>query len=165
MKEFYEKLYSVLGNLTPLRGDCGRACNKACCEGDKDGDGMYLFPGEEEMYEKLPQWASISETDFEYAPGKFAPLFSCDGVCERNERPLACRIFPLTPYVDKNGAMKVIVDPRSGGMCPLSGLHVEDFEQKFTEAVMRVGELLTENSETEKFLTAFSRMLDDMKFI
>ena len=63
--EFYTSVYSTLGNLTPLKGDCGRACNKACCEGDKDGDGMYLFPHEEEMYNNLPSCAAISETDFE----------------------------------------------------------------------------------------------------
>lgn len=165
MKEFYSQIYSVLGDLTPLKGDCGRACNKACCEGDKDGDGMYLFPFEEEMYSLLPSWASISETDFEYEKEKFAPLFSCDGVCDRNLRPLSCRIFPLTPYIEKNGELTVIVDPRAKGMCPLSALFVEDFETEFVNAVQKVGKLLLTNPDTKNFLEAFSRLLDDIDFI
>lgn len=165
MKNFYNSIYSVLGDLTPLKGDCGRACNKACCEGDKDGDGMYLFPFEEEMYESIPEWASISETDFEYDTDKFAPLFSCDGMCDRNLRPLSCRIFPLTPYIAKDGEPEVIVDPRANGMCPLSALYVEDFEPKFVKAVEKVGEILLTNPETKKFLESFSRLLDDMDFI
>ena len=126
---------------------------------------MYLFPFEEEMYTSLPSWASISETDFEYDKGKFAPLFSCDGVCDRNLRPLSCRIFPLTPYIAKDGELEVIVDPRANGMCPLSSLYVEDFEPDFVKAVEKVGKLLLENAETKKFLEAFSRILDDIKFI
>ena len=165
MKNFYNQIYSVLGSLTPLKGDCGRACNKACCEGDKDGDGMYLFPFEEELYTALPSWASISETDFEYDKNKFAPLFSCDGICERSMRPLSCRIFPLTPYIAKDGELEVIVDPRSVGMCPLSALYVEDFESDFVKAVEEVGKLLLTNPETKKFLEAFSRLLDDCRFI
>ncbi len=165
MKDFYNKIYSAIGSLTPLRGDCGRACNKACCEGDKDGDGMYLFPGEEKMYSTVPAWASISETDFEYSENLFAPLFSCDGVCEREMRPLACRIFPLTPYIAKNGDLKVIVDPRANGMCPLSPLHTDDFSPEFVKAVSSVGEILCENPLTKQFLISFSRMIDDIYFI
>ena len=155
MRDFYEQIYSLLGSYTPLKGDCGRACNKACCEGDKDGDGMYLFPFEEIMYTNLPSWASISETDFEYDEGKFAPLFSCDGICERNMRPLSCRIFPLTPYIAKDGVLEVIVDPRAKGMCPLSALFVEDFDADFVKAVEKVGEFLLSNPETKKFLESF----------
>lgn len=163
--QFYNLTYFVLGDYTPLRADCGKACNKACCEGDKDGDGMYLFPKEECMYKPIPSWASISETDFEYDKNKFAPLFSCDGTCDRVLRPLSCRIFPLTPYITKDGELKVIVDPRANGMCPLSGLLVSDFDPGFVKAVERVGKILAKNSETKKFLQSFSRMIDDINFI
>lgn len=165
MKNFYSQIYSALGSNTPLKGDCGRACNKACCEGDKDGDGMYLFPHEECMYSSLPDWASISETDFEYKKGAFAPLFSCDGVCDRALRPLACRIFPLTPYITKDGTLCVVVDPRAKSMCPLSALYVSDFDPDFVKSVEAVAKLLADNAETKEFLEAFSRLLDDMNFI
>lgn len=165
MKDFYQNVYSVLANYTPLKGDCGRACSKACCQGDKDGDGMYLFPREEEMYPSLPSWAAIGETDFEYDNNKYAPLFSCDGICERSMRPLSCRIFPLTPYISQKGDLSVIVDPRAKGMCPLSALYVEDFDPAFVQAVEETGKLLFENADCRKFLEAFSRMLDDSQFL
>ncbi len=177
---FYNLAYSVLGDSTPLSGDCGRACGKACCEGDKDGDGMYLFPYEDALYRQschserseessfphsCNDWFSISETDFEYSKDKFAPLFACDGVCNRNLRPLSCRIFPLTPYITENGDLKVIVDPRANGMCPLSALLLSDFDPVFVKRVENVGKLLIKNSETREFLTTFSRMLDETTFI
>ncbi len=163
-KNFYKLIYSILGSLTPIPADCGRLCNKKCCEGDKDGDGMYLFPGEEKLYEPLPSWAAISETDFTYGE-KEALLISCGGVCDRKHRPLSCRIFPLTPYIDKNGELKVIVDPRSRGMCPMAVLRLSDFDCDFVKAVEAAGKVLVKNSECRKFLTAFSRMLDGMMFL
>ena len=165
MKIFYNSIYTVLGDLTPLKGDCGRACNKACCEGDKDGDGMYLFPGEEEMYTSLPDWAAISETDFEYETGKFAPLFSCDGICDRELRPLSCRIFPLTPYVE-NGKLRIITDPRSKSVCPLGrGLDVDDYDRSFVKNVRTAFVILSKNKEFAAFLEEYSRYLDDyLKF-
>ncbi len=166
-QNFYQLIYSVLGDFTPLKGDCGAACNKACCIGDVDGDGMYLFPKEEVLYSSLPSsdWFCISETDFEYSKNKFAPLFACNGTCDRNFRPLSCRIFPLTPYITQDGKLTVIVDPRSRGMCPLSGLTIADFDKPFVTAVKNVGKLLVKNSETRAFLTAFSRMLDTIDFL
>ncbi|MGM9551641.1 MAG: hypothetical protein ACI3XA_05240 [Clostridia bacterium] len=162
---FYNKIYSIIANYTPLKGDCGRACNKACCVGDKDGDGMYLFPGEEEVYKPIPSWAAISETDFEYAQGSFAPLFSCDGICDRKLRPLACRIFPLTPYIDKDGDLTVIVDPRAKGMCPLSALYLTDFDPDFVSAVEKVGTELIKDLHGKQFLESFSRMIDEIDFL
>ena len=163
--EFYKLVYSILADHTPLKGDCGKACNKACCEGDKDGDGMYLFPKEEDMYPTIPSWAAIFETDFEYKKGAFAPLFSCDGACDREKRPLSCRIFPLTPYITATGELKVIIDPRANGICPLSALHVSDFDPRFVSAVEMVGKVLIKNSETREFLYSFSRLIDEINFI
>ena len=75
---------ALIGERTPLRSDCGQLCGAACCQPDEDGQGgMYLFPGEEAL---LPG-----------AGGDFAPIYTCDGRCAREERPLACRIFPITP--------------------------------------------------------------------
>ena len=52
---------AVLEDVTPLKGDCGRVCGGACCEPDEDGKGgMLLFPGEETLYDPLPEGFSIS---------------------------------------------------------------------------------------------------------
>lgn len=164
-KEFYSIIYRRIASLTPIPADCGRLCNKKCCEGDRDGDGMYLFPGEEKLCGDVSSWARISETDFTYGGGSFAKLISCDGVCDREERPLACRIFPLTPYIDKDGRLEVIVDPRARGMCPMSALHISDFDRRFVKAVEAAGKILMLNKECRRFLAAFSRMIDDIRFL
>ena len=39
----------LLKDLTPLKTDCGRLCQGACCQGD-EGTGMLLFPGEDALY-------------------------------------------------------------------------------------------------------------------
>ncbi len=164
-KIFYSIIYNKIGNLTPIKADCGRLCGKKCCEGDKDGDGMYLFPGEETLYNPLPAWASVSVTDFEYAKGHFAYLLSCDGVCPRSARPLSCRIFPLTPYIDRENRLSVIIDPRSGGMCPMSVLKLSDFDPEFVKAVDAVGKILIKNPQCREFLYSLSRMFDELRFL
>ena len=163
-KAFYKLIYSIIGNRTPIPADCGRLCSKACCEGDKEGDGMYLFPGEEKMYDKLPAWALISETDFEYGD-ETAGLFSCDGYCERGLRPLSCRIFPLTPYVDENGDWDIRVDKRSRGLCPMAVLEISDFDTEFVSARRRAMNVMRKNRKTREFLTALSRMTDELDFL
>jgi hypothetical protein len=160
-KQFYEIIYRRLGKLTPIPVDCGQLCGGACCEGDRNGDGMYLFPGEEKMYGDISSWAMISQTDFEYENGVFAPLFACDGVCNRNERPLSCRIFPLTPYVDKSGKLTLIIDPRGRTLCPMTALHLSDFDGKFVKAVYAVSKILMKNPHCRAFITSFSRMIDE----
>lgn len=161
-RDFYEILYRRIGSLTPIRADCGQLCSRACCEGDCDGDGMYLFPGEEKMYGENLSWAKLSKTNFEYEEGSFAPLFACNGTCDRRERPLACRIFPLTPYLDKNGALSVIVDKRARGLCPMAVLKPSDFEPDFVKAVAAVGKIMIKNPRCRAFLQAFSRMSDEL---
>lgn len=50
----------IMCNITPLRFDCGRLCGAACCAPDEEGDGgMLLFPGEEALYEPLPEGFEI----------------------------------------------------------------------------------------------------------
>ena len=37
--------YEILGDLTPLKSNCGKLCGAACCESDETGEnGMLLFP-------------------------------------------------------------------------------------------------------------------------
>ncbi len=45
-KALQEKAFDILGELTPLKADCGRLCGGACCKGDAQ-TGMRLFPFEE----------------------------------------------------------------------------------------------------------------------
>ena len=163
-KDFYRLLYGVIGAKTPIKADCGRLCSKRCCIGDKDGDGMYLFPHEEKMYSPLPSWAKISETDLEYG-GSRALLISCDAWCEREKRPLSCRIFPLTPYVSKAGKWSVEVDKRARGICPMAVLGLDDFDESFVKSVEKVMNIMRKNAKFREFIYALSRAIDETDFL
>ena len=88
-QKMYEKIYKTLGELTPLKADCGLLCDGACCKGDEK-TGMRLFPHEESSLRTI-----LTEDGVRLAV--------CDGTCDRSKRPLACRIFPFFPQLMKRG--------------------------------------------------------------
>ncbi len=160
----YLQLYRLFDNRTPVRADCGMLCNKACCQGDDCG--MYLFPGEKKVFDMLnPHWAKVEKSDFSYTYNnrtKNVPVIFCDGNCDRYQRPLACRIFPLTPYIDKDGNLSVITDPRAKSLCPLSqAMDTDDYDPKFVKNIYRVFGILSTSKEFYTFLDTYSRQLDD----
>ena len=125
---------TLLQNVTPLAADCGRFCGAACCrpmEGEETG--MILFPGEEEEYEGRAGW-KLKETER-------GILLICDGKCRREERPLACRLFPLIPAAGKNG-IRAVVDQRAVTVCPLARQGMRAMNPAFEDAVRRAGELI-----------------------
>ena len=56
-------------------------------------------------------------------------FFSCNGLCDRTLRPLACRIFPLTPY-KKDGEEEYFQMDDTGSLADLSD---EDLDDEFDE--------------------------------
>jgi len=155
-EKFYKKVYSMI-DTTPLITDCGRICGHICCSVSDAGEGMYLFPYERVMFGKNTPFAKVCECDF-VAGGKAVDFLTCDGRCERDARPLACRIFPLVPYVTKEGELKVIFDPRAVGFCPLENKKIT---RKFKKQVRNVALLLFKVSDTREFLIAQSRLIDE----
>lgn len=160
----YLQIYKLFDNHTPIKADCGRLCGKACCKGDDSG--MYLFPGEKSVFKLLkPEWARLDVSDFTYkfnGKEKNVPILFCSGECDRYQRPLACRIFPLTPYINNNGELEIIIDPRANSVCPLSGLRdISDFDPAFVKNVKRAFAILSENKEVYAFLSTYSRMIDE----
>ncbi len=144
--ELILKAYEAIGNLTPLKSDCGRLCNAVCCKGDDD-TGMLLFPGEEELYQN-DDCFTVTKTDYGM------PLLLCRGMCQRDKRPLSCRIFPLA-LVNKDGFMKVIADPRSRVMCPLYRQAANNrLDPAFVKAVKEAGKILFEDEELRSFMQA-----------
>lgn len=164
----YLQIYRLFDDSTPLLEDCGKLCNKACCKGDDFG--MYLFPGEKKVFDMLnPKWARIELSDFEYQyenKTKKTHILFCDGECDRFQRPIACRIFPLTPYIDKEKKLRIIVDPRAKSVCPMTfGTDISDFDKRFVKNVKRAFNVLSKNKEIYAFLDTYSRQLDDyLKF-
>ncbi len=161
ISQIYKSIYEYYGDTTPLSVDCGKLCGGACCESDPtDETGMYLFPGEEKLFLKDPDF-KIVPSEFEY-DGTFANILICKGTCNRSMRPLSCRIFPLIPYLE-NGGFKLIFDPRAKSLCPLCQL--TDFSQldktflKKSENVIR---LLLKFEKPRLFLEGIKDILDDL---
>lgn len=162
----YLQIYRLFDSATPLKFDCGKLCKSACCQGEDSG--MYLFPGEESVYKLLsPDWAKIEKSDFTYefsGKTKNVPLLVCGGECDRFERPLACRIFPLTPHLDKDGKLEIIMDPRAKSICPISReLDVDELSPGFEKRVKKAFLPLMKNPEFRAFMKAYSEYLDEFK--
>jgi hypothetical protein len=140
-KEKYEKIYQLLDKVSPIKGDCGRLCQAACCqaepsyqEGIQNADyeeggelGMYLLPGEEVMLKGEDAWIRLkkeSKEEYEFPPSwpKEVIFAGCKGpaACKRKKRPIQCRSFPLYPHLDKEkGLCLIYCDFELPYLCPL----------------------------------------------
>lgn len=146
-QKLYKKVFKTLGELTPLKADCGRLCDGACCKGD-DKTGMRLFPFE-------PTVLPVTETE---DGGRLAV---CDGTCDRKTRPLACRIFPFFPTVDEKGRVFAELDYRAARLCPMV-TNSEDilFDTRFLKAVKKAGKLLVKDPACRAFLEDATAEID-----
>ncbi len=163
-RELYEKVYTMLDKTTPLLTDCGELCSHACCASTEEASGMYLYPGEEEMYSDNPTWIRIEQSSFTYGNGKPVSIAICNEHCQRSLRPLACRIFPLTPYMDHNRSLTIKVDSRAVPICPLareSSTH--QLEENFINTVANVFRLLIKDNEIKSFILSLSRLMDEQE--
>ncbi len=164
----YLQLYRLFDRNTPLPVDCGELCNSACCHGDDSG--MLLFPGEKEVYKLLnPPSMRIEDTDLEYdynGRTHKTPILFCGGECDRYVRPLACRIFPLTPVLDENGRIEIIVDPRAKSVCPLAKtLHLDEYDENFVKSVRKAFILLNKNKQVKAFMVEYTKYINEfLKF-
>jgi hypothetical protein len=159
-KHLYSISYRRLQDSTPLRLDCGTLCNKACCEGDEN-TGMYLFPGEEIMYQANPDFLTIKPAHIDSCEDRPVLLGVCSGVCDRNFRPLSCRIFPLAPYINDKDTLTLKFDPRAKNLCPICfDSNLKRLDQLFVKNVREVFRMLIEDKEVKAFVLQLSRMLD-----
>lgn len=145
--------YSLLRKTTPLDFDCGKICNGKCCKGDSK-TGMLLFPGEEGLVDP-----NINIIENEYGD----KLAVCNGTCDRDRRPLACRIYPLFPLIEESdgeATIRVCFDYRAD--CPLASPEEGyEFNKRFVKAVKRVGKYLLLNDETKAYYLQLSEMCAD----
>ncbi len=146
-KKMYDKIFKVMGELTPLKTDCGKLCGHACCKGD-DSTGMRLFPFEETVL-------SVKVTE------SGDRLAVCSGSCNREERPLACMIFPFFPTIDDRGRIFVEPDVRGKRLCPLI-THSDEivFDKRFFKTVKKVGKILAKDEVCREFLRATTEEID-----
>ena len=143
----YKKAFDILGDLTPLKADCGTLCERRCCKGDS-ATGMLLFPHEESTLNVI--YTHRGER-----------LAVCNGSCNRAERPLSCRIFPFFPTVDEKGRVFAEKDLRAAYTCPLL-IHSDEivFDKRFFRAVKKVGKLLAKDAECLAFMQRVTEEID-----
>lgn len=147
--ELIRAAYAVIDNLTPMKTDCGKLCGKICCKGDEAG--MLLFPGEESLFAGVP---GFRIEEIEYMDVSEMKLLICDGVCTRDLRPLACRIFPCAPNIDIDGNITAAGDIRGRRMCPIWDLKKVD--KNFIEAVEKAFDILSKDETMLFFMRLIS---------
>ncbi len=137
----------LLKDVTPLKTDCGRVCGHACCRQDENGKGgMLLFPGEEALYRGRGDF-TVTE-DRSIVPDGF--LITCAGHCDREERPLSCRFFPLRP----TAGGRAVMDRRASWVCPLYEAGKEGLSPDFVSAAGEAALVLSGSGEHVRFLDA-----------
>ena len=111
----------LLEEITPLQTDCGLVCGGACCQTHPGEEtGMLLFPGEAEMYR--------GEKGFTLVDSPHGTILVCEGRCDRANRPLACRMFPLVMLLRPDG-VKIATDAAAQSVCPLARQGKSDLSQ------------------------------------
>ena len=164
LKRYYSEIYKLLDEVTPLSKDCGVLCDKACCKEEDEPAGMFVFPFEEELLKDV-DFGYIEDSNCEYGEDKVAKIFYCTKPCNREQRPLGCRIFPLTPY-RKNGKVTLVMNPAAKKMCPLArSLHPSQLEEEFEVNVMRAINRIRKLKDGEDYidmLTEIAQQFEEM---
>ena len=151
-----ERAYAALGELTPMKNDCGLLCGAACCRPDEDGQGgVYLFPGEEALLGSC-EWGRIEDS-------AFSPTLMCDGPCRREARPLGCRIFPLTPARARSGAWSVRMDARARAMCLLTASGLSGLDPAFVRAARDAMRIVAQDPEGDAFLEKWAALEEEYR--
>lgn len=168
------KARALLEETTPLKTNCGKLCGNACCQPDEGGEnGMLLLPGEEALYrEAIPGFSFELKQDDTLGKGGWRLV--CQGICPRQHRPLACRLFPLRIRLEGQGGgggaapFRVLaeVDPRAWALCPLpeeGGGRLNALNPAFVQGVEAAGQALVGDGRCLDFLHAEQRWLVEMR--
>ena len=144
-----------LNSITPLKRDCGRVCGSRCCDSlEGEETGMLLFPGEDALYRDRDGW-TVRQTPA-------GPMVICPGTCDREDRPLACRLFPLLPVI-RDGTVRAAMDQRAYAVCPLARQGIRALDPEFAGAVREAGRILAADGEQCRFLEALTEEQDELK--
>lgn len=119
---------------------------------------MWLFPGEEELLRTEPAF-QIELLESGLPNGRRLFWLTCQGECPREWRPLACRIFPLAPFVKKD-LVTVDIDPRAKRLCPLAEGR-QKLQPEFIRTVGRVCRDLAREPEIMEFFKLWNEAMED----
>lgn len=146
---------ALFDDLTPLQADCGLFCGGACCQPlEGENTGMLLFLGEESGYQGLEGYRLTA------TPA--GTLLTCAGRCDRADRPLSCRLFPLLPLLRPDG-VRVATDARAKAVCPLAKQGKDALLPEFVSAVRQAGQILAEDPVQREFLLRLTQQQDELK--
>lgn len=159
---------ALLNHVTPLKTDCGRLCDHACCKADDSGEnGMLLYPFEDRLYRKPIEGFPfhLIQDDRMFKGGK---RLVCEGACPREHRPIGCRVFPLRMKLvcDPRGEdahVEAELDPRAWAVCPLlerGGLRA--MAPDFRAAVEEAGTVMSRDAYLLEALYGEQRMIDEL---
>ena len=147
--------YDMMSAFTPLKSDCGKLCNKACC---KSCGLMLLFPYEYEL---------LKHQDYKfskYTLEGFGEIYAmtCSSTCNRENRPLSCRTFPLAPKVIE-GEVFVQLDARGRSVCELTHKSIKSLDNEFVNAVKKTLIMLSKDDTMAQYLSATTKLVDKYK--
>lgn len=120
---------------------------------------MWLFPGEELILSEGKDYEITAHIMPEF--GKVY-LLTCDGACDRDIRPLACRICPLAPLYTSE-EIKVRLDIRGMPICPLVNQSMSSLSLDFIKSAKLALNQLAKNPEQRRFIKALSSRIDKFK--
>ena len=151
-KSTYAAIYRLLDRVSPLQGDCGVLCGRACCDCDnlpdidKDAEyGIYLLPGEDKLFTRQEDWLTWnidSAEKYGFPPSWHGQVYfvqcKTPPICVRKMRPLQCRTFPLTPHITARGHFHLIWNTdKLPYACPLVTTRTP-LEESFIQATYTV---------------------------
>lgn len=162
----YRRAYELM-DTPPLDYDCGRLCERLCCQEYEPGVGMYLLPGEECMFTGSEPWLrwyyhSAKHHDFPPEWDGLVAFVMCRSTCPRERRPIQCRTFPLMPYLDRAGDLQVCLDDLSGYfLCPLvRSPRKFPLRPQFHDRVLQAWRILVKDPLVRADVAMQSRKLD-----
>ena len=159
----YQYLYHLTAASTPLQEDCGALCGRACCQPGKNNDlGIYLFPGEEILFNQKESWLIWETQDpiEQLFPTSWpTPVYfvRCTSSCPRDSRPLACRFYPLAPHLQRDGSLHLIYETLDTPyVCPLITKDLP-LQNKFIQTVTTAWQVMLQDPRIRDFVEEESR--------
>ncbi len=152
----------ILEYVTPLNKNCGNICGKKCCDKSEAGDGMLLFPGEESLYKSATGMFSTSVINRPF----FSYYVTCSGVCDRSLRPLACRFFPVIPFIEQKNETNIRgirIDTRAWPVCPLAESGITGLSAEFVNKAKEAASILLSCEETMRYIIKLNKFIDSYK--
>lgn len=174
-KETYLKIYQLLDTVSPVDYDCGELCESICCtcndENTKNKDMViYLLPGEEKLFFGKEDWFNISKENtkyYEYPKSWQGDVFfircKTPPTCNRKLRPIQCRTFPLTPFINEYNKLQMIYEiDNSTYICPLIKENIK-LNEDFIEKTYKAWSLLIQDKLIYDLIKMDSKLLKKEK--